>query len=93
MKHLGRVALFVGVALAARALPAAADPPIWYCDLTGAGYQYFDRDGYQVCMDSCFVTAASGQTTYGECWLTPPPPPPPPGDPDHGPPGGPDNQS
>lgn len=93
MKHLGRLALFVGVALALRSAPAVADPPIWYCELTGAGYQYLDQDGYQVCIANCFVLDSNNQPMYGECWPNPPPPQQPPGTPDTGPPGGPDNQT
>ena len=92
MKKLGFFAFVALIAATVSAQPADADPPVWYCELTGAGYQYASQDGYQICIENCVVLDSQNQPQQGECWLSPPPPQQPPGTPDQ-PPGGPDNQT
>lgn len=89
MKKFGLL-VFALLAATAASIPktVVADPPIWYCELNGAGYQYFDRDGYAVCIENC-TGMINGVPIQGECWLSPPPPLPPPGTPGN-PPGPPD---
>jgi hypothetical protein len=92
MKKLGFLVLVTLTAVMARSQPAEADPPIYYCDLTGAGYSVPSADSYQYCMDRCYVLDTQNDPTYGECWTTPPPPPGPPGTPNL-PPSEPDTQT
>jgi hypothetical protein len=91
MKQLGFFVLVALAAVAAHTRPAAADPEVYYCDLTGYGYSSYEGS-YQMCMDNCYVLDSQNQPFYGECWLSPPPPPPPPGTPNL-PPSEPDNQT
>jgi len=82
MKRWSSLVFVALIAVMARSQPAAADPPIYYCELTGAGYLIPNQDSYQVCLEACYVLDSRNEPVYGECWTTPPPPQSPPGTPD-----------
>lgn len=92
MKKLGWLVLLAVTAITARTRAVQAGNDVWYCELTGYGYSYLDRDSYQACIEQCYVVDAQNNVQYGECWLTPPPAPQPPGTPEQ-PPGGPSNET
>jgi len=93
MKKLGLLVAALFAAQLSRSAPVKADPVIYYCELTGAGYAYLDRDSYQACIANCYVVDAQNQVTYGECWTTPPTPTPGPGTPNNPDPGGPSTET